>query len=46
MSKKEREIYELEMDLNFFLLSNLSNDDIISARKPGLKTGMDFTGLV
>ena len=29
-----------------FLLSNLSNDDVISARKPGLKTGIDFTGLV
>ena len=45
MNKKEREICELEMDLNFFT-SNLSNDDIISARKPGLKTDMDFIGLV
>ena len=32
---------------NFFgLRSNLSNDDIISAQRPGLKTGMDFRGLV
>jgi len=31
------------MDLkNFFcLLSNLSNDDIISAYRPGLKTGVE-----
>ena len=41
MSKKEREICELEMDLkNFFYLhANLSNNNIIS-------TGMDFRGLV
>ena len=33
MSKKEREISEFEMDLKFFgLHSNLSNDNIISAR--------------
>ena len=31
---------------NFCLRSNLSNDDIISAERPGLKTGMDFMGLV
>ena len=35
------------MDLNNFCLRyNLSNDNIISAYKPGLKTGMDFKGLV
>ena len=28
------------------LHSNLSNDNIISAERPGLKTGMDFRGLV
>ena len=28
------------------LRSNLNNDNIISAYKPGLKTGMDFRGLV
>ena len=48
MTKKEREICELEMDLNKFfgVRSNLSNDDIISAKRPGLKTGMDLRGLV
>ena len=30
----------------FRLRSNLSNDNIISAHRPGLKTGMDFRGLV
>ena len=30
----------------FCLPSNLSNDDIISAYRPGLKTGLDFRGLV
>ena len=30
----------------FCLRSNLSNDDIISAYGPGLKTGVDFRGLV
>ena len=39
MSKKEREFA-------FFVCSNLSNDNIISAQNPGLKTGMDFRGLV
>ena len=41
MSKKEREICQFEMDLkNYFfrLRSNLSNDNIISALRPGLKT--------
>ena len=48
MSKKEREICELEMHLNIFfcLRSNLSNDNIISAQRLGLKTGMDFRVLV
>ena len=31
---------------DFFLPSNLSNDDIIFALRPGLKTGMYFRGLV
>ena len=30
----------------FCLRSSLSNDDIISAYRPGLKTGVDFRGLV
>ena len=30
----------------FCLLSNLSDDDIISALRLGLKTGMAFRGLV
>ena len=48
MSKKEREICEFEMNLrNFFCLrSDLSNTYLISALRPGLKTGMDFRGLV
>ena len=39
MSKKEREICESEMDLkNYFCLRcNLSNDNMISAKRPGLK---------
>ena len=49
MSKKEREICEFEMDWIFFCLrSNLSNDNIISAQRPGLKTGVEnytFWGL-
>ena len=28
------------------LRSNLNNENIISAERPGLKTGMDFRGLV
>ena len=49
MSKKEREKCELKMALKnriFCVRSNLSNDNIISAQRPGLKTGMDFRGLV
>ena len=36
------------MDLNNFfrLRSNLNSDNTISAQRPGLKTGMDFRGLV
>ena len=45
MSKKETETCEFEMDLNVFLCSNQSNDNI-SAYRPGLKTGMDSRGLV
>ena len=30
----------------FYLRSNLGNDDIIFAFRPGLKTGMHFRGLV
>ena len=47
MSEEERKICEFEMDLsNFFCFrSNLSNDNIISAYRTGLKTGMDFGGL-
>ena len=30
----------------FCLRSNLSNDNIISAKRPDLKTGMDFRGKV
>ena len=30
----------------FCLRSNLSNDNKVSAERPGLKTGMDFGGLV
>ena len=30
----------------FCLRSNLSNDDIISTYRPGLKIGVDFSGLV
>ena len=41
MSKKESEICELEMDFkkSFCYCTNLSNDDIISFKRPGLKTG-------
>ena len=51
MSKKEREICKFDMDLNFFFLfvcalANLGNGNIISAYGPGLKTGMDFRGVV
>ena len=41
MSKKESEICKFEMDLkNFCLRSNLRNDDIITAYRSGLKTGV------
>ena len=30
----------------FCVCSNLGNDNIIYAQRPGLKTGMDFRGLV
>ena len=48
MSKKEIETCEIEMDLKnfFFLRSNQSNDNIISAYRPDLKTGIDSKGLV
>ena len=35
-----------EFEELFCLRSNLGNDNIISAWRPGLKTGMDFRGLV
>ena len=48
MSKKEREICEFKMDLKkllFCLHSNLlSNDNIISPYRPGLKMGIDCRG--
>ena len=45
MTKKEREICEFEKICEY-LRSKLSNDNIISALRPGLKTGMEFRGLV
>ena len=41
MSKNKREICEFEIDTRnlFCLRSNLSNDNKISAERPGLKTG-------
>ena len=43
MNKNEIEICKFKMHLkNFFCLcSNLSNDDIISAYRQGLKTGVE-----
>ena len=42
MNKKERVIYEFEVDVKkCFICSNLTNDDIISYR-PGLKTGVEI----
>ena len=42
MNKKERVIYESEVDFKkCFIYSNLTNDDIISYR-PGLKTGVEI----
>ena len=48
MIKKEIEICEVEFAFEeiFCLRSILSNDDIISAWRKGLKTGMDFRGLI
>ena len=53
MSKKEREICKFDMDLNIYIyflfvcaLANLGNGNNISAYGPGLKTGMDFRGVV
>ena len=44
MNKKESEICEFEIDAkkSFCLYFTLSNHDIISALRPGLKTSMDF----
>ena len=47
MSKKEREICKFEMDLKKLLSclhSNLSNANIISPYRPGLKMGIDCRG--
>ena len=48
MNKKEVEIYEFELHLEIFFVCalSLSNHDVIFALRPGLKTGMDFGGLV
>ena len=48
MSKTERKILQIRNGFEefFSLRSNLSNDNIISAWRPGLKTGMDYRGLV
>ena len=46
MSKKEREISEFETDLKFFgLHSNLSNDNIISARTGWHAPHQEFPGV-
>ena len=44
--EKKKEICEFEMHLKklFYLLSILSNDEIVSALRPGLKKGVDFRG--
>ena len=39
-------IYRFNSKRVFSLRSNLSDDNIISAYKRGLRTGMDFRGLV
>ena len=44
MNKKEREICGFIKEIFFCWRSNLSNDDIISLYRPGLKTGRDFRG--
>ena len=43
---KKKEICEFEMHLKklFCLRSILSNDEIVSALRPGLKKGADFRG--
>ena len=42
--EKKKEICEFEMHLKklFYLRSILSNDEIVSALRPGLKKGVDF----
>ena len=44
--EKKKEICEFEMHLKklFYLRSILSNDEIVSALRPGLKKGVDFRG--
>ena len=44
--KKNMQIRNGLEEFSVCLHSNLSNDNIISAERPGLKTGMDFRGLV
>ena len=44
--KKEKHANSKWFDEFVCLRSNLSNDDISSAQRPGLKTRMDFRGLV
>ena len=48
MSKKERETCEFEMDLNNFFVCALIQVMMTckTTLRPGLKTGMDFRGLV
>ena len=50
INKNETEMCEFEAHLkNIFVCAldlHVSNDDIISFLRPGLKTGMDFRGLV
>ena len=46
MSKTEKMRIRNGFEEFLFLRCNLSNDDIILALSSGLKTGMDFRGLV
>ena len=48
MSKKEGTVCEFQLDSKNFvcLHSNLSNDNMISALRPGLKMGMNFIVLI
>ena len=46
MSKKEREICKFKIDLMNLFVCPPSNDNIISAYRPGLKMGVDISGLV